>query len=326
MKQTHKLLLIAALFTAGAMSVQAEEDVITKTFAMKPGGKLVMNVDRGSIHITTSDSEKIEVTIKREVKDASAAEAKRVLEQHKIEFTPTDQELKIEATSPQVSSGLKKLINRMQVDYTIGIPARFDIALKTAGGHIEVADLQGKAEVRTAGGNLTLATIKGPLEAHTSGGHITVTKVEGDANVDTAGGNVKVGEIGGDLVAHTSGGHITIDKTLGTVKASTSGGNIDVKDASGAVNARTSGGHVSARLSGQPKQDCSLKTSGGNVDLQLAANLNFNLNASTGGGRVSSDFPGDFNKQKTKLTAQINGGGPEVVLQTSGGNVQIRKD
>ena len=77
MKQTHKLLLIAALFTAGAVSVQAEEDVITKTFAMKPGGKLVMNVDRGSIHITTSDSEKVEVRIKRELKDASAAEAKQ---------------------------------------------------------------------------------------------------------------------------------------------------------------------------------------------------------------------------------------------------------
>src|SRR5215831_13017048 len=326
MKQTQKMLLTAALFTAGALSVRAEEDIITKTFAMKPGGKLVMNVDRGSIHITTSDSEKVEVKITRELKDSSAADAKRVFEQHKIEFTPRDQELKIEVTSPQASSGLKKLFSRMQVEYAIAIPAKFDIALKTAGGHIEVADLQGRAEVRTAGGNLTLATIKGLVEAHTSGGHITVTKVEGDANLDTAGGNVKAGEIGGDLVAHTSGGHITIDKTLGAVKASTSGGNIDVKDAGGAVNASTSGGHVSARLSGQPKQDCSLKTSGGNVNLQLASNLNFNLNASTGGGRVSSDFPGDFNKQKTKLTAQINGGGPGMMLETSGGNVQIRKN
>ena len=326
MKQTHKLLLTAALFTAGALCLQAEEEIITKTFEMKPGGKLVMNVDRGSIHITTSDSEKVEVRIKRELKDASAAEAKRIFEQHKIDFTPTDQELKIEATGPKGFSGFKNPFNRLQVDYTIGIPARFDIALKTAGGHIEVADLQGKAEVRTAGGNLKLATIKGPLDAHTSGGHISVTKVEGDANLDTAGGNVKAGEIGGDLVAHTSGGHIAIDKALGTVKASTSGGNIEVKDASGTVNARTSGGHVSAHLSGQPKQDCSLKTSGGNVNLQLASNLNFNLNASTGGGRVSSDFPGDFNKQKTKLTAQINGGGPEMSLETSGGNVQIRKD
>jgi DUF4097 and DUF4098 domain-containing protein YvlB len=326
MKRTHKMLLTLALFTAGAITVQAEQDETTKTFAIKPGGKLVMNVDRGSIHVTTSDSEKVEVRITRELKDASAAEAKRVFEQHKIELTSTDQEVKIEATSPPRSSGLKNLFNRMQVDYTIAIPARFDIALKTAGGHIEVANLQGKADVHTAGGNLNLATIKGPLEAHTSGGHITVTRVEGDANMDTAGGNVKAGEIEGNLVAHTSGGHITIDKTLGSVKASTSGGNIEVKDAMGAVNARTSGGHVSARLNGQPKQDCSLKTSGGNVNLQLAANLNFNLNASTGGGRVSSDFPGDFNKQKTKLTAQINAGGPEVVLETSGGNVMIRKN
>ncbi len=326
MKQTYKMLLTAALLSTGATSVQAEQDVITKTFAIKPGGKLVMNVDRGSIHITTSDSEKVDVKITRELKDTSASEAKRVFEQHKIEFTSTDQEVKIEAASPQRISGLRNPFSRLQVDYTVAIPVRFDIALKTAGGHIEVADLQGKADVHTAGGNLNLATIKGPLEAHTSGGHINVTKVESDANVDTAGGNVKIGEIEGNLVAHTSGGHIMLDKSLGSVKASTSGGNIDVKDANGSVNARTSGGHVSARLSGQPKQDCSLKTSGGNVNLQLAASLNCNLNASTGGGRVSSDFPGDFNKQKTKLTAQINGGGPEVVLETSGGNVMIRKN
>jgi hypothetical protein len=41
---------------------------------------------------------------------------------------------------------------------------------------------------------------------------------------------------------------------------------------------------------------------------------------------VTSDFPGDFNKQHTRLTAQINSGGPELVLETSGGNVSVRKD
>jgi hypothetical protein len=39
---------------------------------------------------------------------------------------------------------------------------------------------------------------------------------------------------------------------------------------------------------------------------------------------VSSDFPGTFNKEKSRLTATLNGGGPDLVLETSGGNVTIR--
>ena len=45
---------------------------MTKTFPIKPGGKLVMNVDRGSIHITTSVSDRVEVKVTRELKNSSA--------------------------------------------------------------------------------------------------------------------------------------------------------------------------------------------------------------------------------------------------------------
>jgi DUF4097 and DUF4098 domain-containing protein YvlB len=89
--------------------------------------------------------------------------------------------------------------------------------------------------------------------------------------------------------------------------------------------ARTSGGNVSATLNEQPKGDCALKTSGGNVSLIIPEKLALDVKASTSGGSIHSDFPGDMNKSKTKLTAQLNGGGPEMLLETSGGNVNIRK-
>jgi len=325
MKANRVKLVVLAIFGAAAVTATAEQDVITKSFPVKAGGKLVMDVDRGSVHITTSDSDKVEIKITRELKDFSTAEAKKVFEQHKIELTSADYEVKIEAQNPQKSFSFKNPFGRLQVDYTIAIPARFDINVKTAGGHIDVADLQGKAMLNTSGGNLKLADIKGPVKAHTAGGHITLNKVEGDCDLDTSGGNLRLGEIGGNLIAHTSGGHITLEKSKGSVKASTSGGNINVKDAYGPINARTSGGHVSARLNTQPAESCSLKTSGGNVEVLLAANLALNVDAHTGGGRVASDFPGTLNKEKTKLTAKINGGGPDLLLETSGGNVNIRK-
>src|ERR1041385_199697 len=197
-----RIALALGLFVA-SFNANAAEDVITKTFSVTPGGKLLMDVDRGSVHITTSDSGKVDVRITRELKDVSTAEAKKVFEQHKIELTAAENEVNIEAKNPQKNFSFKNPFSRLQVDYTIAIPARFNIDIKTAGGHIDVADLEGKATLHTAGGNLKLATLKGPLKAHTAGGHISFTKVEGDADLDTSGGNLRLGEIEGNLTAHT---------------------------------------------------------------------------------------------------------------------------
>jgi len=326
MKSNYSKLLFAALFVAGvSITANADQDLITRSFPVKAGGKLTMNVDRGSIHITTSDSGKVDIKITRELRRASSAEAKRVFEQHKIALTSDDNEVKIEAQNPQKGFGLNNPFNHLQVDYTIAIPAKFDIDLKTAGGNIEVADLEGKVVLHTSGGNLELGAIKGPVKAHTSGGHIKLNQTKGDTDVDTSCGDLRIGEIDGNLVAHTSGGNITLEKTKGSVKASTSGGDIRVKDAYGPVSVQTSGGNVSANLNTQPTADCSLKTSGGNVEVLLASNLALDVNAHTSGGNIASDFPATFNKQRTKLTAQINGGGPSLVLETSGGNVSVRK-
>jgi DUF4097 and DUF4098 domain-containing protein YvlB len=326
MNMNRSIIAGLALLIAGGPAAKAEQDLITKTFSVKPGGTLTINVDRGSIHVTTSDSDKVDLKITRELKHSSASGAKKIFEQHKIEITSADNEVKIEAAHPQRNSIFNTSFNRLRVDYTIAIPTKFDINLKTAGGNIEVADLEGKAAVHTSGGDLRLGNIKGHLKAYTSGGQISLKKTEGDADIHTSGGDLNLGEIDGNLVAHTSGGHITLDKSKGAVDASTSGGNILVKNAYGPVIAHTSGGNVSAQLNTQPKAECSLKTSGGDVDVQLAANLALDLNARTSGGSVHSDFPGVSNKEKTKLTARINGGGPDLVLETSGGNVNIRKN
>src|SRR5262245_34550791 len=96
--------LILSLLAASAVAVKADQDVITKSFPVKAGGKLIVNVDRGSLHITTSDSDKVDVKITRELKRASNAEAKKVLEEHKINLTSTENEVRIEAQNPQNKS------------------------------------------------------------------------------------------------------------------------------------------------------------------------------------------------------------------------------
>jgi DUF4097 and DUF4098 domain-containing protein YvlB len=322
---TSTTVLALAIFAAGAARARADEDIITKSFSVERGGRLVMNVDRGSIHITTSDSDKVEMKIEREVRRASSAEAKQILEQHKINMTQSGNDVTVEARNPQGPGWSGDRFKRLQVAYTLGIPARFDVDLRTAGGNIEVGDLEGKVVLHTSGGNLKLGSIKGPIKAHTSGGNVSLAANVGNADLHTSGGDLRLGEIEGDLVARTSGGSIHIERIKGTANAETSGGNVRVKEAYGPVVARTSGGNVSAQLNEQPKSACSLRTSGGNVEVQLAENLALAVDARTSGGSIHSDFPGTLNKQKTQLSAQLNGGGTDLLLETSGGNVNIRR-
>src|SRR5258708_6634507 len=132
--KTIAALLAFGIIAATAATASAEQDTITKSFPVKPGGNLVMKVDRGSIHITTSDSDKVNITVVRELKSVSPSKAKEVFAQHKIEMTSSDGEVKIEAENPQKNRTWLSTnpFNRLQVDYTVAIPSKFNLDLKTA--------------------------------------------------------------------------------------------------------------------------------------------------------------------------------------------------
>ena len=314
---------IFAIFCAIAFSVSAwaaEQDLTEKTFEAKPGGTLEMHVDRGSIKILTGDGEKVDIKVVRELKRGSKEEARRAYEEHKIEMTQNGDTVLIRSEQPGFLKGLKN--RNLQVDYTISVPAKFNLDLKTSGGNIDVAELEGTIEVHTSGGNITTAAIDGPVDARTTGGNIDVTGAK-SAELHTSGGNIKIGNVDGKVVARTSGGNITTQNISGAADVSTSGGHINIKNAKGAVKAKTSGGDIKAEIADAITGNSSLKTTGGNIDLVIVEKSAANLTAKTTGGQVRSDIEGEFNKQRTQLVAKLNGGGPELLLETTGGNVRI---
>lgn len=328
MNQTLKLSLgLAGAFALSLQSLHAGQDVISKDFDVKPGGNLMMKVDRGNIHISSHEGGGVQIKVTREVPRASASTAKDVFEKHKIEMSQDGDSVTITADNPNRSIGgiFSNPFNKLRVDYSISVPSSYNLMLKTSGGNIDVTEIKGTVDVGTAGGNLVLGSIEGAVKGQTSGGNINLKESNGDAELRTSGGDLKIGSVQGNLIAKTSGGNINLDRIKGSVEAETSGGDIKVNEAYGPVMARTSGGNVSAQLFEQPKAGCELKTSGGNVNVTLAENLAVDVDAHTSGGSIQSDFPGQMNKGKTKLTAQLNGGGPGLVLRTSGGDVKVLK-
>ena len=146
-----------------------------------------------------------------------------------------------------------------------------------------------------------------------------------NVDLDTGGGSIELSDLNGKVKAHTSGGSIALGRIKGDVKVKTSGGSIRVEEVAGNIDAHTSGGSIKAMISKQPTDDCRLTTSGGSVTAYLLPSIKVDLSASTSGGRVRSEFDVNGSVGKRSIKGKINGGGPELVLRTSGGSVNIKE-
>jgi DUF4097 and DUF4098 domain-containing protein YvlB len=304
------------------------EDSIKKSFRVGSGGTLNIETDVGSIEVQADGGSQVKVEVFRDVDARSRGEIDDILEDFAIDFDQRDDDVFITGEWKDKSSRWwSRRRTRLKLRYVVSVPTRFNVDLQTSGGSISVDDLEGKVNSKTSGGSLNFGDIKGPVHGRTSGGSITLEGCEGTANVRTSGGGIHIGEVDGDVEAHTSGGSITIERANGEVNAGTSGGGIKVEEVMGAIEATTSGGSVTAHISQQPKGRCYLKTSGGSVKVYLAEDIGVDLDARTSGGHVETDFPvtvqGKINKRS--LQAEVNSGGPELILRTSGGSIYLRK-
>ena len=327
--QPLALALVAgsALLLTPVLVRAAMEETLQKQFDVKPGGRLVIEADRGSIDLTTGDTDKVEIAVHRKVGRGNQAKGTELLERHEVTFESVDSTVTVRARSKGGLSGWRNSWSNFQVNYRVTLPKGFNVDLKTAGGNISVPDLTGEVRAQTSGGSVRLGHIDGPVWGKTSGGNIHVESATSAIEVRTSGGGIRVGEARSSLIASTSGGNIEIQQVRGQADLGTSGGSIRIDRAMGAVQAGTSGGNVTVNFSGSPEADSVLRTSGGSVTFSLPDKASAEVDLRTSGGRVSSDLPVTVQgeQRRSSLAGRIGDGGRLIKASTSGGNVSLRR-
>lgn len=299
------LIAIVAMIVFPVLS-QAED--ISRTFQVSPGGRLAIDVDVGTIDVVTTAGDTVTVDIEVRGPDADRFE---------VDFRQTDGGVKVKGRL-QAGGMWGRRSGSVGVKVRAGIPQRYNLDLETAGGAIDVGDLDGSVRADTAGGSIVVGVVTGPVRADTSGGVIEIGGSDQDVDADTSGGSIKLGTMNGRTSASTSGGSIRVERTNGPLRASTSGGSISIRAAAAAVDASTSGGSVKATFIEQPDDDSELSTSGGRVTVRLAEGLRFDLRARSGVG-VDCELPvEDAEREPGRLAGRINGGGPRLDLRSSG--------
>lgn len=309
---TRHLLLSAGLLALAPFSAHAKiERVVEKTFTVQPGGVLRIETQGGDIEVQSSPDPTVKVVARERIRASSDAEADELLK---------DLTLTIEQ-QPEGVSALAKYEKNLpgfhwgswppvRVDFTVTVPASFNVDLKTSGGDVTVGNLTGKVLLRTSGGDVTLGKIGGDIDAGTSGGNVRLEEGTAVVNLGTSGGDIRVG------------------RAVGPTDLRTSGGDVEIKAVENTLHASTSGGNVSAGFAGPLKGDCKLSTSGGRVRVTVDKGAAFDLDASTSGGSVdATGLTITIEKGgagRSRLAGKVNGGGPLLKLRSSGGDIDVR--
>lgn len=222
-----------------------------------------------------------------------------------------------------------------------------DVIAKTSGGSIEVKNNKAKVVASTSGGDIELYNVGAEVDAHTSGGDIIVNGSKGSLEVSTSGGDIEVKDIADVIVAKTSGGDIEAYNVMNGIRAKTSGGDVELDNVKGFIEGATSGGDVEAKMTltnFSKDHHVTLRSSGGNLKLYIPAKLPATIDAtlkisgfSMNDYNISSDFPLTTERKKDikdrrgrrveliNSQGKINGGGDLIKLETSNGNIEIRK-
>ncbi len=323
------LLLTTSILGLTAVAAFATtEENIHETRAAKPGGKLVVEVDFGSIDVAPGDNDKVVIDAHRKIEASSKEKEKDYLAAAPITITTEGDSVIVRAIRKHESFGSQfwHLMGhtRTEARYTLRVPASFSANLDTAGGDISASGLTGNLKVDTSGGDLNFAQIHGHIHADTSGGDITAKSCDGATDLDTSGGRIEVTGGRGKLNADTSGGAVTVLNRVGDTKVESSGGKLRLGNISGKLTAETSGGSVSAILPSPVAGDVRLETSGGSITVVTPSNAALTIDAETSAGSVRSELPiSRLSTDRDSLKGTMNGGGTRLVLRSSAGSIEI---
>ncbi|MBZ0177981.1 MAG: DUF4097 domain-containing protein [Melioribacteraceae bacterium] len=274
--------------------VQAKpQKLYSKIFDANKGELLKLKTDLGDIKITSWNSNTVEVVVfgKEKVNDY-----------FDFIFEKRNKEVYVECD--RTSSSWLNIFSSFDLSFEIRVPEEFDINLRTAGGDINIHEVNGMLDTKTSGGDIKISNCTGEKVFSTSGGDIEISNSYGIAQISTSGGDINVIDNNGDLKASTSGGDIRVKSTKGKISLSTSGGDIMIehRGENDGIYAATSGGDVRVAVGKNVKANVKLKTSGGDAKCK------------------HSNARADIIKNQ-KYEGTINEGGNLIECSSSGGDV-----
>lgn len=272
-----------------------------------PGELLDLDLDAGgSVYIRSWDEDRVQVRTQLGGAD----------------WRDVDVRVDRQSSGVSVQARVARSRNTMSTNnrFDIRVPRRFDVRIRSSGGHLSIVDVEGRFTGHVGGGGLTLERLTGSASLSIGGGEIRVSDSNLSGRVSTGGGLVMLSKVSGGLrgssgsgpVIHgdvmderpgsgsnarpretgdlssvnVTGGGSRIDigrnttYRAGTLHIEKAGGDIVLNAAPNGARVHTGGGDIRV---GESRDAVSAHTGGGDVQIGPAS---ASVEAGTGAGEV----------------------------------------
>ena len=283
---------------------------VTKAFAVKSGGTLIMDEVQGDVIIRTWDKNEVNIHELKRMDIFTKEEAEAAMRESETGYVQQGNTIRI--------GGPAFERRWIQSRFEISVPVEFNCDIETRGGDVFVTDLHGSFDASTGGGDIEIASIDGRVDVKTGGGDIDISGTTQRVKARTGGGDVEITDSQGEVDVSTGGGDVTVTRTKDRVEVQTGGGDVDIKETQGDVYVSTGGGEIEIQ---DATGDVNVRTGGGEIEIR---NVTGNFDATTGGGSIHS------RTIKGSLSVQTGGGDIEmedvqgaIDVSTGGGDVSV---
>lgn len=224
--------------TVNLVSLLARQYETRTTTVAATGGRLLVDVYGGSVHVS-----------------AGADDVVRVTRRLRWSFSKP----RVSATAGPDGVSLRGRCGSLfdcETSYTVVVPTRFAVDLHSSAGGLDVRDVTGAIRLRSSGGPVTVTNVTGRLDLHSSAGAVHGVDLRStDVSADSSGGRVALEFLAPPqaVAARSSAGAVTVTVPAGSgpyrVAADSSAGSTHVTvrtdpAAPARITAHSSGGSV----------------------------------------------------------------------------------
>lgn len=252
-----------------------QTDKVSRTFKVGADGSFDLTGISGDVRVTGDGGTEIRVEATKRVRHRDADEARRLLDELRIEMTQVGGRVEVRTTYPRRGSGGRA--TSASVDFVVTVPAGVAVAVKSISGDVEVTSVRGEVRAETVSGNVDVADAPNVAVARTISGSVTARDI-GSANtlaLQTVSGRVLAS---GLKVRVLSAGSVSGDVRITGVQIE----RLEATSVSGNIQ-------FDSPLSKGGRYE--FTSHSGDVRITLAGATGFELDADTFSGSVRSELP-----------------------------------
>ena len=249
---------------------------VLQTFKVGADGALDLAGISGDVRVTGGSGNEIRIEAVKRVRHRSADEAKRLLQDLRIEMTNVNGRVEVRTLYPRRGSyGERGLSAR--VDYTVAVPAGVTVSVKSISGDVVVSGVRGEVRAETVSGDVSVESAPNLAVARTVSGNVLARDVGG-------AGTMVLGTISGSVIA--TGLRVRVVEA-GSVSGDVKLSGTQVERAS----AKSVSGSIEFDAPFAKGGRYEFTTHSGNVRIVVSGGTGFELDADSFSGSVRSDVP-----------------------------------